>query len=316
VLAVNIKTIEWTRLIKASRKDLLARQAKWGKEQREDNDESEDDRKNNLKEMLENVIRTFSLTKFDIVANFFALLCNFHWIIYWPICAVVYWTPIGEIIRSFIIASAVDEVCFYLEQKGMEMEIRLLEARNQAAFMLSALREIRADGRELKKKQKETEEEEVGKVLGNLLGPVVKEDKGPAVEPPGFEMPPHYEFVGLELDLPVGFRRLRWAMLHRDSTFITEALWKTESKFESINRGDWNKHNEDIGSPDLPPTASQEDFIGAERESSYLMPKSAFVNANVRMLPKRGVVCGHFINCCTSHYFLLTIRCATRPQKL
>lgn len=281
VLAVNIKTIDWTRLLKASRRDLISRQDKWEKENRDDNDDSEAEKLHFLKEWLEYVKRTFSLTQYDILAQLFSFLYYFHWIIYVPICALAYRSPIGQVIRSFIVASAVDEICFYVEQKGMEMEIRLLEAHSQAAFMLTALREIRADGRELKKKQQETDQQEVGRVLGNLLGPVIKEDKAPAVEPPGFEMPPHYDFVGLELDLPVGFRRLRWALLHHESTFMTEALWKAESKFENITRGEWATHNEDIGKPAPPPTVNPEDFVGVERESSYLMPKSAFVNANV-----------------------------------
>jgi hypothetical protein len=160
----------------------------------------------------------------------------------------------------------------------MEMEIEVRKAATQAAFMLSALREIRADGRELKKKRQETESEERRSVLGPLLGPAVKADKQPASPPPGFEIPDNLEFVGLELDLPVGFRRLRWAFLNSDSEFLREALYKTEAKYENITSGRWSKHDEHIGLPDAVDT---EDFIGAEREGSYLMPKSAFVNANM-----------------------------------
>jgi hypothetical protein len=165
-----------------------------------------------------------------------------------------------------------------VEEKGMEMEIEVRKAATQAAFMLSALREIRADGRELKKKRQETESEERRSVLGPLLGPAIKADKQPASPPPGFEIPDNLEFVGLELDLPVGFRRLRWAFLNSDSTFLRDALYKTEAKYENITSGVWSKHNEHIGLPD---SIDPEDFIGAEREGSYLMPKSAFVNANM-----------------------------------
>lgn len=161
------------------------------------------------------------------------------------------------------------------------MEIEVRQAATQAAFMLSALREIRADGRELKKKRQETESEEKGSVLGPLLGPAVKADKGPAIQPTGFEIPDNLEFVGLELDLPVGFRRLRWAFLSSNSEFMREAVFKTEAKFKDIIGGEWSKHHEHIGLPDLPGSVNPEDFIGAEREGSYLMPKSAFVNANM-----------------------------------
>lgn len=44
---------------------------------------------------------------------------------------------------------------------------------------------------------------------------------------------------------------------------------------------DWTRHNDEIGSPN-PPTGDvkEEDFVGAEREGQYLMPKSGFVGAN------------------------------------
>lgn len=97
--------------------------------------------------------------------------------------------------------------------------------------MLAALRELREDSRELKKKRKETESADKGEVLGPLLGPAIKSDKGPATPPPGFEPPENLEFVGLETDLPVGFKRLRWAMLSSDSRFIKDALFAAEAKY-------------------------------------------------------------------------------------
>jgi hypothetical protein len=246
----------------------------------------------------------------QVVAQFLAWLYHVHWTIYLPICLVSYYVlGLGQTIRSFIISSVTDEIFFYgrccrgqdwidyilrqeslyspllsifanptVEEKGMEMEIEVRKAATQAAFMLSALREIRADGRELKKKRQETESEERRSVLGPLLGPAIKADKQPASPPPGFEIPDNLEFVGLELDLPVGFRRLRWAFLNSDSEFLREALYKTEAKYENITSGKWSKHNESIGLPD---SVDPEEFTGAEREGSYLMPKSAFVNANM-----------------------------------
>ena len=112
----------------------------------------------------------------------------------------------------------------------MEMDIGIRNASTQAAFMLSALREIRADGKDTKK---DPTGEEQDPVLGPLLGPAIKEDAGPAPQkPPGFEMPAPLEFVDLELELPVGFRRLRWALLSSKSTFVLEAVFKKEAKYE------------------------------------------------------------------------------------
>ncbi len=116
------------------------------------------------------------------------------------------------------------------------MDIQINDAQNQTAFMLAALQEIRADGRELKKKQ-ETEGKEEGDLLGPLLGPAIKEDNEPAPPiPDGFEIPENLEFVGLELNVQVGYRRLRWAFLNSQSLFISEGVWKAESKYDKYVR--------------------------------------------------------------------------------
>jgi hypothetical protein len=164
----------------------------------------------------------------------------------------------------------------------MEMEIKVCRTETQAAFMMSALREIRVDGQELKKKIEQSESREKGLVLGPLLGPAIPSDKGPAPPlPDGFEIPDNLEYIGLELNLPVGFRRLRWAMLSSRSTFITEALYKTEARYENIVMGAWDKFPDHIGEMKLPDNVNSLDFVGAEKEGQYLMPKSAFVSANM-----------------------------------
>lgn len=316
VLAVNINTIDWARLVRTSNRDLRSRKAKWKRDGRHEDEEEERSGRWHVVVVLAAFFRRLlSLSRYDVVDQVLSFLYRFHWIIYLPLCKLAYRSPgIGSAIREFIISSAIDEICYYVNEKGMygarhteripvhsvlvgarilphrpcrgaitgmEMEISVRRAENQASFMLSALREIRADGRELQKRRQESEAQDIGAILGPLLGPAIKADKGPAVEPPGFEVPPNLEYVGLELDIPVGFRRLRWAYLSRKSSFVTEALWKTESKYENITIGDWSKHSDLIGDPNPPPTVNTEDFVGAEFEASYLMPKSAFVSANM-----------------------------------
>ena len=113
------------------------------------------------------------------------------------------------------------------------MDIGIRQASTQAAFMLTALRELRADGRELKKKQQEGDGAAKEAILGPLMGPAIKDDKGAAPPmPDGFEIPEHLEFIGLELDLPVGFKRLRWSFLHSKSSFMTEAVFRAEAKYD------------------------------------------------------------------------------------
>jgi len=162
------------------------------------------------------------------------------------------------------------EIFFYVqEEKGMEMEIEVCKAKRQAAFMLSALREIRADDRDRKKKQQEGEAADKGTILGPLLGPAIKADKDAPAPPPGFEIPDNLEDVGLELELPVGFKRLRWAMLSSESEFLKEAVFRAECNFDDITFGSWSRHDSHIGAPDLPPDVDPADFVGAEKETRY-----------------------------------------------
>ena len=145
-----------------------------------------------------------------------------------PFCLLV---KLTDETRIFI--SIFAEIFYYVEQKGMEMDVRIKDSQHQAPFMISALKEIRADGRELKKKQDGESAESEVELLGPLLGPMIKEDSGPAPPiPDSFELPENLEFVGLELIVGVGFRRLRWAILNKDSKFILDAVYKAESNYE------------------------------------------------------------------------------------
>lgn len=270
VLAVNIKHIDWWKLIRATRRDV----------ERRERVSVPIEGGGFYKRQLSHLAGLFSLSLFDTIASALSILYHFHWTVYLPICYIAYRTMLGIPIRQFILASVTDEIFFYVEEKGMSMDIKVNRTERQAAFMLSALREIRADGQQLKKKREE--EAKLGAVLGPLLGPAVSSDKGPAPELPiGFELPENLEYVGLELDLPIGFQRCRWAFLSQKSEFITEALYKTEARYEQIEMGEWDKQGEWIGESKLPEDVDPNDFLGAEKTAQYLMPKSAFVSANM-----------------------------------
>jgi len=51
--------------------------------------------------------------------------------------------------------------------------------------------------------------------------------------------------------------------------------------FVSIETGQWSKFDEAIGRSALPDSTTETDLIGAEKEMNYLVPKSAFVKANM-----------------------------------
>ena len=287
VLAVNIIDINWRRLIKFTYRDVEMRRLRWKKEQQKERreqeskgDEGKKSRASTFKEYRIYLEQISHLTIHDIVAQVLACLFHTHWLFYQPFCIFLYYTFFGSIIRQFILSSVADEIFYYVEEKGMEMQIGIRKASVQAAFMLSALREIRADSKDHRKKQQQSGDERQD-ILGPLLGPSIAADAGDASKPPDFEVPENLEFVGLELDWEVGYRRLRWALLNIDSTFLTEALYRKEAKYDNITMGTWNKHSEHIGAPKLPDDVDEADFIGATKEGSYLMPKSAFVKANM-----------------------------------
>jgi hypothetical protein len=123
VLAVNIKTIDWWKLIKTTHKDTLQRQARWEKERRK-TDTFDPDGKNKV-----TIFRSkwsflrgyFSLSIFDVIERTIAVLYYVHWSIYLPICWIFYHIVMGPTIRHFILATVADEIFFYVEEKGTGM---------------------------------------------------------------------------------------------------------------------------------------------------------------------------------------------------
>eukprot|EP00980_Cylindrotheca_fusiformis_P005098 scaffold1083_cov114-Cylindrotheca_fusiformis.AAC.2 len=278
VLAVNILNVHWQRLLKTANRDVTERRSRWKKENEADDKQKDLSRPAALVVLC---LRLMRLTRIEVLAQLLAWMYYLHWVLYMPICTMLYHL-FPKTFRTYFLSSVADEIFYYVEQKGMQMDIGIRGSSTQAAFMLSALREIRADGREQKKKKQEGDTGSQIVVIGPLLGPAIKEDKSAAPpKPAGFEIPANLGFVGLELDVPVGFKRLRWAFLSSESSFMLEAVFRTEVKYENITAGPWSKHDEVIGLPVLPDGIEESDLIGAEKETSYLMPKSAFVKANM-----------------------------------
>jgi VAD1 Analog of StAR-related lipid transfer domain len=291
VLAVNIQSIDWRKLVRATYRDAAQRQAQNvvpGAESsvsvppaRATTPAKIPERRERL--LWRHVQSLWNLSLFDMIERTMVVLHNVHYLVYLPLCWLAYYCLCGSAIRQFILSSVADEIFYYVEEKGMEMDIKVCRADTQAAFMLSALREIRADGQDQKQKQQQSTEAAQGKnLLRPLMGPAVAADRGPAPPPPdNFTVPENLEFIGLEIDLPVGFQRMRWAFLSKRSEFVTEALYKVEAKYENSVMGEWSKFPDYIGEPKLPDDINPVDFVGAEKEGEYLMPKSAFVSANM-----------------------------------
>jgi len=74
----------------------------------EGNQEAEESEKSFWRKKLDMLRHISGLTRFDMIAQVLAWLFFCHWIIYFPICAVFYYTFLGNTIRSFIISSVTD----------------------------------------------------------------------------------------------------------------------------------------------------------------------------------------------------------------
>lgn len=118
-------------------------------------------------------------------------------------------------------------------------------------------------------------------IRGPLLGPRVKLDKEPVptMIPAGVVIPDNLEFVTFEYDFPVGFRRLRHALLHNKS-FDEQVIKIDTLKQAEIEYGEWDHHNGVIGLHETPKEYDEKDFIGAKLSCQYLLPGSIFIKAS------------------------------------
>lgn len=309
VLSVNILKIDWVVFMEHVHREMTARRKRWEKSlarKKMDEEKAEEDIKDDtesnssdnkgrsLSSMLsfiqERVAKQMPLcfssrvpSKFEMLGQFLALLHHFPALLSVPLCTFFYVCFFRSIVHTYIVTMVTDDIFRYVENKGMEMDLQVKEARHQASFMLAALRELRQDERKLQKKKADAEAgvvDDADGSLGPILGPAIEDDNNPAVVPEGWAEPTNLDMVNLEIDLPVGFKRLRWAMCSADSDFWVDGIFK-ESKYKDITKGEWSEHKEFIGMPTPPEDANEKDFIGVSMDSSYLMPRSAFVAANM-----------------------------------
>jgi hypothetical protein len=174
----------------------------------------------------------FQLTTLEAFEQILAWLHRLHWMISVPLCSVLYNFVCRLTLKRLIITSVTDDFFQYIEAKGMEMDLNIKQAQYQAAFMLEALRQLRRDEQDKQQKTSERQEgEEVEDLRGPLLGPlIVLDQEERVIVPDGFVLPDNLETVNLEVDLPVGFRRVRLAML-TNSDFIIQAVWTDALKY-------------------------------------------------------------------------------------
>lgn len=126
------------------------------------------------------------------------------------------------------------------------------------------------------------------------LGPMVEMDNLPTKSlPENFSPPENLTHVCVDIDLPVGFQRLRWAICSVESDFWSKALLEDRMKYTDIEMEPWDKYRNEIGkhtnythtndSDDSSTTTSNvayKPYQNATRKLSYLMPKAGVVPAN------------------------------------
>lgn len=231
ILSVNVLSIDWIILMKHFHNSAKRRKEAWAKSGASD-DDSEEKEQNTIKIYFTSLFSKLSkLTFFDAIERFLSLLYYFHWVISVPLCSLIE-RLFSRTVKRFIITAVTDEFFKYVEKKGMEMDLEVVSAQDQASFMLDALRQLRQDEHDREKRIKAeqgTEEEEITR--GPLLGPSIDLDSneiGPI--PENLVPPPDLETVCIQIDLPVGYLRLRKAFLHRP-TFYSDAIFYDGLKY-------------------------------------------------------------------------------------
>jgi len=120
-----------------------------------------------------------------------------------------------------------------------------------------------------------------------ILGHKVKEDDRPIKTTPGDDNddiksipPPENLQYSIEFDLPVGFRRLRKAMLSESSSFWSETILKGALEYKEVTFSRWDRHNNHIGLETISSTTKEVDYIGASKTTNYLLPESPLAKAS------------------------------------
>ena len=109
VLAVNVKKVEWRRLVKAAFRDVSEAKNRWILEQEERNDEENKPvAAKPHRSFLVSMYGLTKMTKFEAMAQFLAWCYHFHWAFYTPICFLLYHSFLGELFRRYFLATVSD----------------------------------------------------------------------------------------------------------------------------------------------------------------------------------------------------------------
>lgn len=121
VLATNVKSIDWVKLMKYSRKDRELRQQTWREEKvrrdklREgtaDGDKEDEKRPSKINRLKQLFQRVWQITMFEVIANCLAWLDYLPYVISVPFCWIMYHCFLKATMKIYILSTAADSKFF------------------------------------------------------------------------------------------------------------------------------------------------------------------------------------------------------------
>ena len=218
VLSVNVLSIDPILLMKHFHGSAKKRRDAWLKRECPADESS-------FKRCLQRVF--YKYTIFEFIEQVLSVFYHLHWAISVPLCTLLYKSFLRTSINLFIVTAVTDDFFAYVEQRGMEIVLEVVPGPSQAAFVFEQLRQIRKQEYDLKRQISEAKEDVIDEqvVRGALLGDTVAADALAVGDiPEGLSRPPIFENTVLEINLPVGYRRLRRAFLETP-TFFSVAVF-------------------------------------------------------------------------------------------
>ena len=108
VLAVNIKSIDWTKLVKMTHRDVAERKSRWVDKNNSDDVKQPSGQAGVIVSFATLCYHLSRMTKYEVLAQFLAWLHYCHWIISTPICFLLYHLAIGSTFRTYFLSSVAD----------------------------------------------------------------------------------------------------------------------------------------------------------------------------------------------------------------
>lgn len=108
----------------------------------------------------------------------------------------------------------------------------------------------------------------------SLLGKHVPIDNDEAIRPPKqYCHPSNLTHKNYEISIPVGFRRLRKALLSMNSKFLINGVLCDRLGYKVVHSNLWSKFPNSIGSSRLNDGEKYSNYVGATRVMTYIVPK-------------------------------------------